>query len=538
MRRLFALPLVALGVTAGFFACSNTEPPSAFPDASDDPDSTPGQFQDGGFPLESGPLDATPTGLCGNGVKNADTELCDDGNQVSGDGCTDKCRIEPGFTCPSDGRPCVAIECGDGVRAGDEDCDDGNTADNDGCSAKCRLEEGFKCAPAGGGCTPTKCGDNVKEGTEQCDDGNLDPFDGCDPACKVEPKCANGSCTSVCGDGLKFPGEACDDGNTRNGDGCSSTCTLEPGFECTNAQATSPTSKTLYIAYRDFKAAASAGGHPDFLAANFSDTAINVLATGLVKPNLSAAGKPDFLSRRGSGNLDIIQDATSLSQWFTDTAFSKKIVSTLTLGQKPGGVYEFESAAFFPIDTATNAWPERQSDGVADHNFLFTSELRIPFTYKGGESLQFRGDDDVWVYVNGHLAVDLGGVKDVSKGVGGIVLDAAAATRFGLTVGGFYEFAVFQAERNPTASNYKLTLSDFDRVLTSCKSKCGDGVKTPDELCDEGTARNTGGYGRCTPDCGRGAFCGDGILQAADGEQCDSTSGCTADCRLASNAPR
>jgi len=537
MRRLFALSLVTVGVVSGFAACNSSEPPSAFGDASTDA-TPPGQFPDGGFPLDGPAPDATPTGLCGNGVKNPETELCDDGNKVSGDGCTDACRIEPGFTCPSAGLPCVAVECGDGVRAGDEDCDDGNLNDTDGCSAKCRIEDGFKCPPGGGTCSRTTCGDKLTEGTEQCDDGNLDPFDGCDPGCKVEPKCANGTCTSVCGDGLKFPGEACDDGNTRNGDGCSSTCALEPGYECTNAQAAPPTTKSLYIAYRDFKAAASPGGHPDFLAANFTNPQINVRATGLVKPNLSAAGKPDFLSRRGSGNLDIIQDATSLSQWFVDTAFSKKVVSTLLLTRQPSGVYEFDSAAFFPIDTAVNAWPERQSDGVTDHNFLFTSELRIPFTYKGGESLQFRGDDDVWVYVNGVLAVDIGGVKEVSFGQDGIVLDAAAATRFGLTVGGFYEFAVFQAERNPTASNYKLTLSDFDRVLTSCKSKCGDGVKTPDELCDEGVARNTGGYGRCTADCGRGPFCGDGILQAADGEQCDSSQGCTADCRFVSNAPR
>lgn len=537
MRRIFALSFVTVGVVAGFAACTNTEPPSAFGDASTD-SAPPGTFPDGGLPLEGAAPDATPTGLCGNGVKNADTELCDDGNKTSGDGCTDGCRIEPGFTCPSPGRPCVAVECGDGVRAGDEDCDDGNKASSDGCSATCRVEDGFKCAPNGGACSPTTCGDMNKEGTEQCDDGNLDPFDGCDPACKVEPKCTNGTCTSVCGDGLKFPGEDCDDANTRNGDGCSSTCKLEAGFTCTHAKAAPPTSKTLYIAYRDFKAAASAGGHPDFLAANFTDTAINVLATGLVKPLLDSGGRPEFLSRRGSGALDIIQDATTFSQWFRDTAFSKKVVSTLTLAQQTGDTYFFDSADFFPIDTAAAAWPERQSDGVAMRNFLFTSELRIPFTYKGGESLSFRGDDDVWVFVNGHLAVDLGGVKEARFGTGSIVLDAANATRFGLVVGGFYEFAVFQAERNPTASNYRLTLSDFDRVLSTCKSECGDGVKTPDELCDEGRERNTGGYGRCTADCGRGPFCGDGIVQNADGEQCDSTPGCTADCRLVSNAPR
>ena len=538
MRRTVAFSLLAFGVTTYVFAaCTNTEPQSGFPDSGVDGGNVPNQFAEGGF-SEGGnePGDAQPTLVCGNGVKNEATELCDDGNTKSGDGCTDNYRVEPGYTCPTPGRPCVALECGDGLLAGDEFCDDGNKADGDGCSAACKIEDGFKCTTPGQPCTRTTCGDNVKEGVEQCDDGNLEPFDGCDPACKVEPKCTGGTCTSVCGDGLKFPGEACDDGNTRGGDGCSPTCTLEAGFECTHAKAAPPATKDLWVAYRDFKAAASAGGHPDFLAANFTNPAINVIAQGLVKPLLDSGGRPEFLSRRGTGALDIIQDATSFSQWFRDTPFSKKVVSTLRLNKQPDDTYVFDDGAFFPLDTAANAWPERQADfGGNMRNFLFTSEVRIPFTYKGGETLTFRGDDDVWVFVNGHLAVDIGGVKEAQTG--SITLGPAQATAFGLTVGGFYEFAVFQAERNPTASSYRLTLSDFDRVLSTCKSVCGDGIKTPDELCDEGRERNTGGYGRCTADCGRGPFCGDGIVQSPQ-EQCDSTPGCTADCRRQENAPR
>jgi cysteine-rich repeat protein len=82
-----------------------------------------------------------------------------------------------------------------------------------------------------------------------------------------------------------------------------------------------------------------------------------------------------------------------------------------------------------------------------------------------------------------------------------------------------YEMALFQAERHTHGSNYKLTLSGFVKSVTECKSVCGDGIVTPDEVCDDGT--NDGSYGSCAPGCqGRGPFCGDGILQT-DHETCD-----------------
>ena len=70
----------------------------------------------------------TPTPLCRNGIIETG-EQCDDGNMVSGDGCSATCQIEA-----------TPTGCGNGITEGTEQCDDGNTANGDGCSAVCTTE--------------------------------------------------------------------------------------------------------------------------------------------------------------------------------------------------------------------------------------------------------------------------------------------------------------------------------------------------------------------------------------------------------------
>jgi cysteine-rich repeat protein/YVTN family beta-propeller protein len=93
---------------------------------------------------------------CGNGRYDPG-EACDDGNNVSGDGC------------PADCTP----PCGDGVLDPGEECDDGNTVSGDGCSSDCKKE----------GKVMEVCGDGVVTAGEDCDDGNTSDGDGCDASC-------------------------------------------------------------------------------------------------------------------------------------------------------------------------------------------------------------------------------------------------------------------------------------------------------------------------------------------------------------------
>lgn len=211
-----------------------------------------------------------PSATCGDGFREA-FEACDDGNAVSGDGCSDFCQVEVGFSCmdvtelPTTTSPnssndsnvsltisnssgtisyCQPSICGDGVLGNGEECDDGNVNSFDGCSG-CIVEPGYYCTQPTGSLGPSTCVSRCGDGRrvvmfEDCDDANTVSGDGCSGSCTIEAGyiCDEGTemvrdyCYPKCGDGMRVPHEQCDDGNTQSGDGCSSTCVIETGYAC------------------------------------------------------------------------------------------------------------------------------------------------------------------------------------------------------------------------------------------------------------------------------------------------------------------
>lgn len=506
-------------------------------------------------------------GTCGDGKLKAG-EDCDDANGVSNDGCTSTCTVEDGWACPLIGAACEAVACGDGFVAGDEECDDANTNDTDGCTNTCKLMDGYKCPTPGTNCSKTTCGDGVKEGTEQCDDSNLTPYDGCSPTCTKEPTCgkAGGACTGACGDGIIFPGEECDDGNARDGDGCSSACKIEAGFTCSAVTAALPSTIDQPIIYRDFSrgdtfnttnkrapatctVAGCPNAHPDMNTMSGSKKGIvGDLFSGANPGKLDAVdGKPQYVC--ASGGCPVTNKA-SFDQWYRDvpgngtTSGVKNftILKTLPLTRQPDNSYTYQSSAFFPIDGEGFGNQYGADDCGGNHNFHFTSEMRFWFLYDQAAittppSFSFTGDDDVFVFINGILAVDIGGVH--SQESQSITLDATNAALLGLQKDKVYEFALFQAERNRCESNYKATFKGFARAKSVCTPVCGDGIKTKGEVCDDEANNSTTSppaYGKCAKDCkSRGAYCGDGTVQnppetCDDGAYNGGYAKCKADC--------
>ncbi|MEY2930694.1 MAG: hypothetical protein RL033_1443 [Pseudomonadota bacterium] len=229
---------------------------------------------------------------------------------------------------------------------------------------------------------------------------------------------------------------------------------------------------------------------------------------------------------------------------------------------------------FFPVDSVTGPTANRERatipeqygyngfpfedvvfEGAPPHNFYFTTEVEYWFQYNANTqaTLTFVGDDDVWVFLNGRLAVDLGGLHVPSTGT--VTINGAndqvrlvatddrlpvtatlvrqnqllSTGDFGLADGGVYKISIFHAERQLTGSSFQLTLAGFERQPSNCEANCGDGILSFGEECDD--TINDGDYGECGPNCKLGPFCGDRIVQKDLGESCDEGPRGSASCR-------
>jgi len=114
----------------------------------------------------------------------------------------------------------------------------------------------------------------------------------------------------------------------------------------------------------------------------------------------------------------------------------------------------------------SNLYSNTTNGSPGQRNFFFCFESHATFIYESGQEFFFSGDDDIWIFINNRLALDIGGVHSAVPGY--IKLDTIKPA---LVSGEEYPIDIFFCERNLNQSNIRITTNMyFDQALPSSSS--------------------------------------------------------------------
>ncbi len=522
------------------------------------------------------------------------TEQCDDGNLTNGDGCSSTCRIEgcgngildPGEECDDGEVPsplpgaavnqnacvgqCKIARCGDGFLRTDipgiEQCDDGNTTSGDGCSNMCRNEG---------------CGNGQIDPGEQCDGGEFPPVggDGCDVNCQLEN----------CGDGIVNVGEECD-GNGMGVGGQTATCNIDctlatcGDFKINTAAGEQCDDGPMFNSNdRDCREDCKNNICTDGFRNDFGPLRIEGCDDGNQNNNDECSNSCTSATC-GNGTVNPGEECDDGNSNDNDACTNLCKLNVCGDGKVRVGVEECDTNPVtiggftYSCSPAAGAGPSRPGcrlqrcgNGIIDPGETCDDDLVAAGTSPAGEipsansgdgcsnkcQVEYCGDGFVNNVINGVATEECDGN---GNGVGGQTADCNIDCTSSVCGDGITN--VLDGEQCDDGCNGDgCTAADNgDGCSSTCKfERCGNSIVDPGEECDAGPAGNSTCHGSSHPlaclskVCGNGRvdqgetcdrndrgcvacqvvlYCGDGIVTAGMGEQCEPPNSptCNYDC--------
>jgi len=162
-------------------------------------------------------------------------------------------------------------------------------------------------------------------------------------------------------------------------------------------------------------------------------------------------------------------------------------------------------------DTTLNLWGDpacgkissslsgtHNANGACKANMLFCFESHAQFMYDPEQEFFFRGDDDIWVFINNKLVIDLGGTHLAAPG-------AVELNTLGLTEGEIYPIDIFFCDRRAGMSNIRISTN----MYVSQKSNFYNN-----------STKNKGGENWMCASIQSGADCASKMNSSTDGDMC------------------
>jgi fibro-slime domain-containing protein len=262
----------------------------------------------------------------------------------------------------------------------------------------------------------------------------------------------------------------------------------------------------MAVTVRDFSAA-----HPDF---DFGSLSGDHSVTGVVQTAIGPdPGRKPVLNPANTGKDPAISFSRFNEWWVTDTTRPAPFQNyescyDITMSKASDGGWEYDSYrdspdhGFWPVEGAKNRFSETMNScyvkpppdstswvtGGPKRNGNFCMESHAKFIYQPGQTFQFRGDDDVWVFIDNKLVVDLGGVH-VPKSA------AVDMSKLNLVAGNTYNWDLFYCDRQACGSSLRIKTSIYFKQQRALYGIEIPGT-TPGSISLE-IWKRTGGTGSC-----------------------------------------